>query len=138
MNLIQKVSYMKIALSLAAIGLLISPGLQAQTADDCIAEYEDLKSQFEATAADAELHCVVKGQLINMDREGAFPASCRGQGSWDHWHLEAKATGSKEGSCKMMLRGQEGVEGCSSEEFELELSAREAAAWRNYLRDECR
>ena len=128
---------MKIPLLLAVLGLMFAAGAQARTADECIAEYEDLKSQFEATAADAEISCVKKGNLINLEREGAFPAFCRGQGSWDHWHLEARATGSKEGSCKMMLRGQEGVDGCATEELVLELPANEAAAWRKYLQAEC-
>ena len=128
---------MKTALVTALISLLFVTGLQAQTADECIAEYEDLKSQFEATAADAEVNCIGKGNLISLEREGAFPARCRNKGSWDHWHLEAKATGANEGSCKMMLRGQEGVEGCGTEEFVVELPANEAAAWRKYLRDEC-
>lgn len=129
---------MKIALLTALPGLLLVSGLQAQTADECIAEYENLKTQFEATAADAEVICVAKGNLISLDREGAFAPGCRNKGKWDHWHLEAKATGSKEGSCKVMLRGQEGVEGCGSEEFVVELPANEAAAWRNYLRNECK
>jgi hypothetical protein len=133
----QKVRRMKIALGLAAIGLTISASLQAQTADDCIVEYENLKSQFEATAADAELSCITEGTLISLEREGAFPDFCRGKGSWDHWHLEAKATGNKEGSCTMLLRGQEGVDGCGTEEFKLELPANEAAAWRKYLKGEC-
>jgi hypothetical protein len=129
---------MKIALVMAFLGLLFASGLQAQTADECIAEYEGLKAQFEATAADAEVNCVVRGNLISMDREGAFSPSCRNKGKWDHWHLEAKATGAREGSCKMMLRGQDGVEGCGTEEFVILLAANEAAAWRKYLRDECR
>ena len=129
---------MKIALITATTGLLLCSGLQAQTADDCIAEYEGLKQEFEVTAADADVNCTVQGNLISMDREGAFPPSCRNKGKWDHWHLEAKATGSKEGSCRMILRGQEGVAGCGSEEFVVELPANEAAAWRNYLRKECK
>jgi hypothetical protein len=128
---------MKNVLIIIGVSLLFSSALQAQTADECIAEYEDLKSQFEVTAADAEVNCVAKGNLISMDREGAFSPSCRNKGKWDHWHLEARATGNKEGSCKMMLRGQEGVAGCGSEEFVVELPANEAAAWRNYLRKEC-
>lgn len=121
----------------AVLGLVFATGLQAQTADECITEYEDLKSQFEATAPDAEVTCIKKGYITSLEREGAFPADCNGKGSWDHWHLEASAIGSKEGSCKMMLRGQEGFEGCGTEETEVQLSAKEAATWRNYLRKEC-
>ena len=95
----------------AALGLVFTTGLQAQTADECIAEYENLKSQFEATALEAEVTCIKKGHMTSLEREGAFPANCKGQGKWDHWHLEAGAIGSNEGSCKMMLRGQEGVAG---------------------------
>lgn len=129
---------MKIARVIAFLGLFLAAGLQAQTADECIAEYEDLKSQFEVTAADAELNCMSKGGLVSIEREGAFPATCMGKGSWDHWHLEVKATGRNEGSCRMILRGQDGVEGCGTEEFVIELPANEAAAWRKYLRDECK
>ena len=128
---------MKNVLIILGVSLLFSSALQAQTADECIAEYEDLKSQFEVTAADAEIYCVKKGNLISLDREGPFPSSCRGKGSWDHWHLEAKATGSKDGSCEMLLRGQEGVDGCGTEKFVIELPANEAAAWRRYLQNEC-
>ena len=128
---------MKIAIFTALFGLLFAVGLQAQTAEDCIAGYESIKAQFEATAADAEVYCVKHGNLISLEREGAFPDFCRGKGSWDHWHLEAKAVGANEGSCSLKLRGQEGVDGCETEELVIELPAKEAAAWRKFLREEC-
>ena len=118
--------------------VLFAPGSLAQTADECIAEYESQRSQFEATAADAQVNCVKQGNLLSLEREGPFPDFCRDKGPWDHWHLEARATGNKEGACKMMLRGQQGVEGCGTEEVVIELPANEAATWRRYLQQECR
>ena len=118
------------------LALLFGSSIQAQTANDCIAEYEDLKAQFEAVAPDAQLNCVQKGNVISLDTEGPLPAGCTG--SWDHWHLEARASGSQEGTCRMMLRGLENKEGCGAEEIAMELPANEAAAWRNYLRKECK
>jgi len=116
--------------------LLLSAPLFAQTADDCIAEYEDMKLQFEAAAPDAQLNCVNEHKIISLDTEGNLPVGC--SGSWDHWHLEAKSNSDKEGFCSVMLRGLEGQEGCGTEEIRFNLPANEAAAWRNYLRKECR
>lgn len=114
----------------------MSPGLQAQTADDCIAEYENLKSQFEATAPDTTINCLKSGNVIMLDVEGPLPALCKGR--WDHWHLEAKNGGKKAGSCSMRLRGLDDQEGCGTEGFELELKGNDVAKWQNYLRKECR
>ena len=127
---------LKIMTMMLVSGLMFATSAQAQTADDCIAEYENLKSRFEAAAPDAAVNCVAQGNIISLDAEGPLPAGC--SGSWDHWHLEASVAGNKEGSCKMMLRGLEGNEDCSSEEFVLDLPANENAAWRNFLRNECR
>jgi hypothetical protein len=126
---------MKIALGLVATGFLIAPGLQAQTADDCIAEFENLKSQFLATAPDTAISCLKSGKKINLDVEGPLPAFCEGR--WDHWHLEAKNGGKKAGSCSMSLRGLDDQEGCGTERFELELKGSDVAKWQNYLRKEC-
>lgn len=117
--------------------LLLSASLYAQTAEECIAEYEGLKAQFQAVAPDAPLNCVKEGNVISLDAESALPAFlCEGLDE-DHWHLQARSIGANEGSCSMRLLGVDDVEGCGTEEFLLELPAAEAAAWRKYLRDEC-
>ena len=119
-----------------SICLFFAAGLQAQTANDCIAEYENLKAEFELADPGAEMNCVVKGNLVSLDTEGALPAGCTG--NWDHWHLEARAgVGKDERSCVVMLRGLEGQEGCGTAAISYELAANEAAKWRNYLRKEC-
>ena len=121
---------------IAVLVLLSVPTVWAETAEDCIAEYENMKAQFELAAPGASLDCVKTGSLISLDTEGALPVGC--SGSWDHWHLEAKAgVGKDNRSCSMMLRGLEGQEGCGTTEVSFELPANDAAAWRNYLRDEC-
>jgi hypothetical protein len=122
--------------------LVLSSPLMAQTADDCIAEFESLKAQFELVAPGGQLNCVQEKSIISIDTEGALPDGC--DIGWDHWHLEAKASGNKEGRCSMMLRGQDIVEGqpiqegCGTSEFSIDLPANEAAKWRNYLRNACR
>ena len=116
---------------------VLSTSAFAQTADDCIAEYEDLKLQFEATSLDAALNCVKEGNIISLDAEGPLPASGCGGGEWDHWHLQAKVVGGNEATCTMQLLGLEDRSGCGTEEFSLDLPANEAAKWRKYLREEC-
>jgi hypothetical protein len=119
----------------------LSSSVMAQTAADCITEYEVLKAQFELASPGAQLNCVKEKNIINLDTEGDLPTGCTV--GWDHWHLEAKASGAQEGSCSMMLRGQDIVEGqslqegCGTAGFSIDLPANEAAKWRNYLRTEC-
>ena len=117
------------------LAFLFSPGLQAQTADDCIAEFETLQAQFDLASPGAELICSKQANTISIDAEGPLPNGC--VGNWDHWHLEAKAVGGNTGFCSMMLRGLENMEGCGTVEFRLDLAPNEAAAWRKYLNDEC-
>lgn len=124
------------------VGILLAmfslSNLQAQTADECIARYQELKAQFEAAAPGKEVDCVKEGTVIALDVEGPMPAFvCEGL-KWDHWHLQARSVGANEGSCSIRLLGVDDVEGCGTEEFSLDLPANEAAKWRQFMRDECR
>jgi len=126
-----------------AVGLLVCASAFAQTADDCIGQYETLKAQFEQASAANGLaeppvpYCVESGNLVSLDAEGPLPPiSCEG-GGWDHWHLEAKAVLGNEAICVLMLRGLDGREGCGTGEIRMALPANEAVRWRNYLREAC-
>lgn len=119
----------------AALG---ATSAQAQTADDCIAQYEALRDEFRAAAPAAPADCVQDGPIISLDAEGPLPPTICADGEWDHWHLEAKAIIGQESACVLMLRGLKDRAGCGTEEIRIELPANEAAQWRNYLRDECR
>jgi len=121
-----------------AVGLSLSVSAFGQTADDCIAQYELLKPQFQAAAPGAQVDCVQEGNIISLDSEGPLPASGCAGGAWDHWHLQAKAVLGNSPSCSVQLLGLDDREGCGTPEFRLELPANEGAKWRNYLRDECR
>jgi len=111
----------------------------AQTADDCIARFEELRPQFDRAAPGAEVHCVQEGHIISLDAEGALPAfGCDG-GDWDHWHLQAKAVLGPAPICSVQLLGldPDAFEGCGTAEFRMDLPANEGARWRNYLREQC-
>lgn len=117
--------------------LVLSAPLFADASDDCIAEFEDIKSQFVAAngSADYDLNCVQEDNMISVFTEGPLPAGC--SGNWDHWHLEARGLLGNEASCKLQLRDLEGATGCGTDVVEIDLTGNQAAAWRNYLRDEC-
>jgi hypothetical protein len=121
-----------------SLSLFVCAYAYGQTADDCIAQYEAAKPQFQAAAPGAPVNCVQNGHIISLDAEGPLPAAgCEG-GGWDHWHLQARAVLGNEPSCTVRLLGLDDREGCGTPEFQLDLPANEGAKWRNYLRSECR
>ena len=119
-----------------------------QTADECIAQYEELRADFRAAAAAngmasaPEPYCVEEGNLISLDAEGPMtPISCEGLGE-DHWHLKAKSILGKDSACVLRLYGLQGDQlqahpGCGTPEMRIDLPANEGAEWRKYLRGEC-
>ena len=123
---------------------LVTP-VFAETAQDCIDLYTDLKDQYMAVSSDFEPICTQIANSFGLDAEsapGEIPTHCDrhvpGSGGADHWHLEAKGVAGQESSCSMMLRGLNDQEGCGTEGIVIELPNNEAAHWRNFLRDECR
>ena len=106
----------------------------ADTADDCIADYEALKAQFETASIDAEYECIRIGTALNLFATGTPPLECEGE---DEWHLVAKSVVGNPGRCKLRILGHKG-EGCEAAFIEHELVPREAAQWQNYINAECR
>ena len=108
--------------------------LFADTADDCIADYEAVKAQFEAVSTDGIYECVRLATALNLFATGSPPDGCEGE---DEWHLEAKSVVGNPGQCQTRLMGS-AEPGCDAERVTRELPPNEAAQWQNYLFAECR
>lgn len=120
--------------SLLLPGLLcISGTAMADTAFECITDFEAMKLQFETSAIDAEYECIRTGSTVALFATGASPLECEGEGEW---HLEAKAHGANEGSCSMRILGSDGA-GCEADRIERQLKGGEAAEWRRFIEDQC-
>ena len=106
----------------------------ADAADDCIADYESMKTQFENASIDADYVCIRTGNSLALFGTGTSPLECIGEGEW---HLEAKAHGGNNGRCSIRILGSAGAE-CEADLIERDLSPSEAAKWRNRVASECR
>jgi hypothetical protein len=107
--------------------------LQADTAADCIADYEAAKAQFRSASLNGQVDCHRSDNAVNLFATGANPVSCGGEGEW---HLEAKAVLGNQASCTTRILGNEG-EGCEAERVIRQLQGREAAEWMRFLRAQC-
>jgi hypothetical protein len=113
---------------------LLSASAFADTAADCIADFEEAKALYDTSSVDNSLNCIREKHSFNFFANASAPLGCGGE---DEWHLEAKSTTGKSGTCSVRLHGSPG-EGCGTEKIERELDISEAAKWRNFLDQECR
>lgn len=109
-----------------------SSSVSADTADDCINDYEVMKSQFQAGSADALYECIRVATALNFFGTADTPSGCAGE---DEWHLEAKSVVGNPGHCQMRILGSEE---CEAELIERSLPPPEAAAWQKFLLEECK
>ena len=122
-------------LVLSSMTLLAMPAaVRADTADDCIADYQVAKTQFETYSADGIYECIRLAKALNLIATGSAPEGCEGE---DEWHLEAKSVAGNPGSCTTRLMGSD-QEGCEVDRITRELAPNEAAQWQNYVMNECR
>lgn len=119
--------------ALVALSFCSVAPLHADTAADCIANYQAAKTQFRSASLESDVECHRTGNTVSMFATGANPVSCGGEGEW---HLEAKAVGGNDASCSIRILGNAG-EGCETEKVTRPLQGREAADWRKFLEAEC-
>jgi hypothetical protein len=108
-------------------------GVHADTAADCIGDYQAAKIEFRTASFESEIECTRVGNTVSLFATGANPAHCGGEGEW---HLEAKAVGGNNAICSTRILGNRG-EGCAMERVIRQLQGREAAEWRRYVEDQC-
>jgi len=112
---------------------LITGTAFADATDDCIADFEAMKIQFESASSEAEFECVRVKNAVSLFATGPSPQGCPGEGEW---HFEVRSHGVQNATCSVMIRGSEG-EGCEAPKSERTLSPPEAAKWRNFVNKEC-
>ena len=122
----------------ASACLLLGTSAVADTADDCIADFDAAQAVYATSSAGSKLNCVrYKNIFLNYFAFAPAPARC----AVDEWQLEARAiregTGKdKFGECRVMLRGSAG-EGCGTEEIVREMDINEFGRWKGYLSKQC-
>ena len=112
---------------------LLSISSFADTAVDCIADFESAQQVYVLSSADSQLNCIREKHSLAFFATATAPLNCDGE---DEWHLEAKAIGGQTGMCSVRLHGSAG-EGCGTEKIIRQLDASDAAKWRNFLSKEC-
>lgn len=132
------------ALLLPALLAVAGTGF-ADTSEDCIADYETLKAQFESASLNGTYECIRIANSLNLFASGSVPDGCEGEDNGEgiaEWELVAKSVAGNPGSCSMKILGSPGQGygevDCKAPLTEHSLAPNEAAHWQNYLNAECR